>query len=246
MIKRKSKIIFCLAFLVLCSVFVSAATVIRSAVSVKAATVSVEIENRYDKGDELVVPDDAGVTYNGQTYSAEKSYLVYPSGKALSGKRFTLGEVGRYSLKMETTVDGKMISAEKSLTVDEDVYKVSTSDSYVTYGELNAQFVQSGMNKGLLAKLTDGASVTYSRPVNVYDKAITDVLTFNVKRLDNNVEYVTVSLVDCYDPTIAIDIVCQMMTPDNGRVGRFMRAGQRNSSMLGLNCFENPSQLVID
>ena len=246
MIKRKSKIIFCLAFVVLCSVFVSAATVIRSAVSVKAATVSVEIENRYDKGDELVIPDDAGVTYNGQTYPAEKSYLVYPSGKALSGKRFALGEVGRYSLKIDTTVDGKIISAEKFFTVDEDVYKVSTSDSYVTYGELNAQFVRSGMNKGLLAKLTDGASVTCSRPVNVYDKAITDVLTFNVKRLDNNVEYVTVSLVDCYDPTIAIDIVCQMTTPDSGRVGRFMRAGQRGSSMLGLNCFENPSQLVID
>lgn len=245
MIKRKSKIIFCLAFVVLCSIFVSAA-VIRSDVFVKAATVSAEIETHYDKGVEFVVPDDAGVTYNGQTYSAEKNYLVYPSGKALSGKRFTLGEVGKYSLRLETTVDGKSVFAEKTFTVDEDVYKVSTAGSSITYGELNAQFMQSGMGKGVIAKLTDGASVTYSRPVNMYDKAITDVLTFNVKRLDNNVEYVTISLVDCYDPTIAVDIVCQMMTPDSGRVGRFMRAGQRGSSSLGLNCFENPSQLVID
>ena len=244
--KRKNKIIFCLALVVCFSVFAVVTTVLRSNVYAEAATVSAAIEERYDRDTEFVVPEGSGVSYNGQTYPAEQSYLVYPSGKAFAGKRFTLGEVGKYALRLEITVEGKIISAEKSFTVNEDVYKVSTPESFVAYGELNAQFAQDGMNKGILAKLTDGASVTYAHPVNVYDKAVTDVLSFNVKRLDNNVEYVTVSLVDCYDPTIGIDIVCQMMTPDNGRVGRFMRAGQKGSSLLGLNCFENPSQLVID
>lgn len=244
--KGKNKIIFCLALVVCCLVVAVVTAAIRPNDHAKAATVSATIEERYDKDAEFVVPEGSGVSYNGQTYPAEQSYLVYPSGKAFSGKRFTLGEVGKYALRLEAAAGGKIISAEQSFTVDENVYKVSTPESYVTYGELNAQFAQNGMKNGIIAKLTDGASVTYARPVNVYDNAITDVLSFNIKRLDNNVEYLTVSLVDCYDPTIGIDIVCQMTAPDNGRIGKYMRAGQKGSSLLGLNCFENPSQLVID
>ena len=146
--KGKNKIIFCLALVVCFSVFAVVTTVLCSNVYAKAATVSATIEERYDKDTEFVVPEGAGISYNGQTYRADRSYLVYPSGKAFSGKRFTLGEVGKYALRLEATVDGKIISAEKSFTVDENVYKVSTPDSYVTYGELNAQFAQDGMNKG--------------------------------------------------------------------------------------------------
>lgn len=196
------------------------------------AVVSIEtLKTSYDRGETLVVPENAGIEYGGKILAAENCYLVSPDGKALSGRTFELSATGRYTLVLETTSEGKRISANKTFTVNENLYDLDSEESYIEYKGLNSAFANGGMTKGLSLHLTDGATFTYKQPINIYEKSLTDILRFNLMRRDNFVEYLTVRLTDCYDPSLAIDITYWKVSMEEYVA---MTAGQKGNSSLGL------------
>lgn len=197
------------------------------------AVVSVEtLKTSYDRGETLVIPENVGIEYNGKTVAADSCHLVAPDGKTLSGKTFELSATGRYTLVLEATSEGKRVSASKTFTVNDNLYHLDNEESYVEFGNLNSAFAYGGMNKGLSLHLTDGATFTYKQPINVYDQALTDILRFNLMRCDNFVEYLTVRFTDCYDPSIAIDVIYWKVSMEEYVA---MTAGQAGYSAIGLN-----------
>lgn len=230
-LKKRSSFIIILAMLAFVAAVIAVSPAFRRAAAEEAA-VSADIKANYDLGETLVLPENAAIEVGGATYAAKNGYLVYPSGKAVGGKSYELSETGRYTLVLEAEIQGKMRSAEKTFTVNQNLYRVSDAESYVEYGEINSYFAKGGMSKGLGIHLTDGATFTYSAPINVYENKITDVMRFNLMRRDNKVEYLTVRLTDCYDPSIAVEVIYWKVSMEEYVI---LTAGQKGYSALGLN-----------
>ncbi len=184
----------------------------------------------YSLGTKLQIPSDASVSYGGETRAAENCYLVTPGGSALSGKSFTLNDAGEYTLVLEATFGGKKVSAEKSFKALKEYYTLSNSASSVYYGELNNSYKKKGMNNGVVAELTEGATLTISEPINVYADKKVDLLTFNLMRMDASINYLSIKVVDCYDPEIEIDI--QYWKRINQET--YLKAGAKGSGLIGL------------
>lgn len=200
------------------------------------ATISFnEIETVYSLGDKLEVPSSAFVKYNDVLYSAEKCYLVRPDGGALSGREFSLDKVGEYTLVLEATADGKKISAQKTFKVLKEYYTVSNDSSAVYYGELNDTYKRKGMNTGVVAELTEGATLTISEPLNVYAAKKVDLFTFNLVRMDTAVNYLSIRLTDCYNPDIEIDIQYWKRY----YMETYMKAGPKGGGLVGLSSNDN-------
>lgn len=87
-------------------------------------------------------------------------------------------------------------------------YTVSNDTSSVYYGELNGTYKEKGMNNGVVAELTEGATLTVSEPLNVYAAKKVDLFTFNLVRMDCDVNYLSIRLTDCYDPNIEFGCCC--------------------------------------
>ena len=200
------------------------------------ATISFnEIETVYSLGDKLEVPSSASVKYNDVLYSAEKCYLVRPDGGALSGREFSLDKVGEYTLVLEATADGKKISASKNFKVLKEYYTVSNDSSTVYYGELNDTYKRKGMNTGVVAELTEGATLTIAEPLNVYAAKKVDLFTFNLVRMDTAVNYLSIRLTDCYNPDIEIDIQYWKRY----YMETYMKAGPKGGGLVGLSTNDN-------
>ena len=230
-LKKRSSFIIILAMLAFVAAVIAVSHAFRRAAA-EEAVVSADIKANYDLGKTLVLPENAAIEVGGETYAAKNGYLVYPSGKAVGGKTYELSETGRYTLVLEAAIQGKMRSAEKTFTVNQNLYRVSDAESYVEYGEINSYFAKGGMSKGLGIHLTDGATFTYSAPINVYENKITDIMRFNLMRRDNKVEYLTVRLTDCYDPSIAVEVIYWKVSMEEYVI---LTAGQKGYSALGLN-----------
>lgn len=229
-VKRAAVILFAFAAI---AFFVYAIGVYSQKAIADNAVVAVkDLKTNYDKGETLVIPKTAGVEYEGKTLAAKNCYLLYPEGNAMTGRTFTLSETGRYTLVLEADYNGERISASATFTVNDDLYTIDNADSYVEYASLNSYFAKGGMNKGLSLHLTDGATFTYKEPINVYENSLADILRFNLMRKDNKVEYLTIRLTDCYDPSIALDITYWKVSMEEFVI---LTAGQKGYSALGLN-----------
>ena len=232
----KKKLLITLAAVVAASSVVFAWISLNKAVAADNAAVSlVEIKTTYMLGDTLNIPADASVEYNGTSYAVEKCYLIQPNGNAVVGKSFSLDVVGEYELVTEATVQGKKISASDNFTVCKEYYSVSKEDSEVYYGELNNTYKRKGMNNGVVAELTEGATLTIAEPLNVYAAEKVELFTFNLVRMDCDVNYLSIRLTDCYDPNIEIDI--QYWKRIN--METYMKAGPKGSGLVGLSSDDN-------
>ncbi len=189
----------------------------------------------YSLGDKIEIPADASVKYNNGLYAAENCYLIRPDGGALSGKSFSLDTVGEYTLVLEATVSGKKISAQKNFKVLKEYYTVSKEDSQVYYGELNDTYKRKKMNYGVVAELTEGATLTIAEPLNVYAAKKVDLFTFNLVRMDCDVNYLNIRLTDCYNPDIEINI--QYWKRIN--METYMKAGPKGGGLVGLSSDDN-------
>ena len=204
---------------------------IKSYVSADAATISfVELAEEYSVGDKLQIPSNAAIDYGGKTLTAENCYLLKPDGNALSGEEFTLDAIGEYTLVFEATDGGKKISATKTFKVLKDYYALSNGSSSVSYGELNKTYKAKGMNNGVVAELTEGATLSIAEPINVYAADKVDLFTFNLVRMDTAVNYLSIRITDCYDPDIEIDI--QYWKRINQET--YLKAGPKGGGLVGL------------
>lgn len=232
----KKKLLICAAGVLAAFAVVGAGITLGKTASANDAIISfTEFETVYSLGDKLEIPSDASVKYDGKLYAAEKCYLVRPDGGAVTGKEFSLDSVGEYTLVLESTADGKKISASKTFKVLKEYYTVSNDSSSVYYGELNNSYKKKGMNNGVVAELTEGATLTISEPLNVYAAEKVDLFTFNLVRMDCDVNYLSIRLTDCYDPNIAIDI--QYWKRIN--METYMKAGPKGSGLVGLSTNDN-------
>lgn len=175
---------------------------------------NVKLKENYDLGETLVLPEVGKFNYKDKTYTAEKSYLVYPNGDYSQGTQFSLNEYGVYKVVMECAVDGETVVAEDTFTVQKEYYTVGLSGSSIGYGELNANFRQEGYSSGLKVNLAEGDTFTYHQPVNIYESDLKDVISLNCLQFSPVVKYLTVRLTDCYDPSIYIDITCKKYNYD--------------------------------
>ena len=200
-----------------------------------------EFQTVYSLGDKLEIPASASVKYNNALYAAEKCYLIRPDMGAVSGREFSLDSVGEYTLILEATANGKKISASKTFKVLKEYYTVSNDTSSVYYGELNGTYQKKEMKNGVVAELTEGATLTVSEPLNVYAAKKVDLFTFNLVRMDCDVNYLSIRLTDCYDPNIEINI--QYWKRIN--METYMKAGPKGSGLIGLSSDDN-GQYSID
>lgn len=234
--KTKKKLFIAVATVVMVlSVVCSGLSLVHIASAADATFSYAELKTVYMLGEKLEIPSNAALKYNGSSYVAEKCYLVMPDGKALSGRSFSLDTVGSYDLMLEATVEGKKISAAQSFKVLKEYYSLSNDSSTVSYGELNGTYKRKGMTNGIVAELTEGATLTVAEPLNVYADKKVDLFTFNLVRMDCDVNYLSIRLIDCYDPDIEIDI--QYWKRIN--METYMKAGPKGSGLVGLSTNEN-------
>ena len=232
----KKKLFICVAGLV--AAFAVSGAVITAVKPVLANDTSIsfdEFETVYSVGDTLEIPDTAGIKYKDVLYPAENCYLVRPDGGAVAGRSFTLDAVGEYTLILEATANGRKISASKTFKTLKEYYTLSNETSTVSYGELNGTYKKKGMNNGIVAELTEGATITFSEPINVYADKTVEMFTFNLVRMDTAVNYLTIRLTDCYNPDIEIDIQYWKRY----YMETYMKAGPKGSGLVGLSSDDN-------
>lgn len=187
-----------------------------------AEIVAGQIEENYTYGTMFDLPDSVQITVGDQEYTAEKGYIVYPDGYAYSGaENYELNKIGEYTVVYEKEVEGEVISAEHKFSVKADLYATEGAVT-VSYDTLRAFSVYEHMTqeqsdegrrmgdlltdvKGLNVSLEAGSVFTYSKPVNIYDNTVNNVIEFNVMQLDASVGSWKVTLTDCYDPNTHID-----------------------------------------
>ena len=205
------------------------------------------VQDSYRVGETLTIPGDAMISTDGGDKRVEACYLVYPDGNARIDRTFALNQVGQYTLILEADNGGKKVLQEKTFTVNNDYYALSSSDSYVEYGEINMDVSSDAFNRyprheGLRAFLTDGDTLTFSQPINVYENVMTDVLEFNLARYDTNVSYVNIKLTDCYDPTNALEIVFWRRIDEE----TYLTAGVSGTRLIGLSTSNGNGNYIID
>lgn len=201
-----------------------------------------ELKDEYSAGDKLDIPVSAAIKYNDELLTADKCYLVMPDGNALSSKSYNLDLIGTYTLVMEGVSGGKKVVAKKQFSVYNNYYMLSNESSTVSYGELNKTYKNKGMNNGVVAELTEGATLTLSEPINVYAAKKVDLLTFNLVRMDTAVNYLNIRVVDCYDPDIEIDI--QYWKRLNQET--YLKAGPKGGGLVGLVSSDNGQYAIGD
>lgn len=233
------KLLLCIMAAVTVSASVYAGVSLGNSQTVLADTAAIIFESlktSYSAGEKMEIPDTAKINYNGELLAVEKSYVVKPDGNALVGKTFDLDAIGEYTLVFESTKDGKKVSAKQTFKVLKQFYTV-TGDSTVYYGDLNAQFAKEGMEKGIVAELAEGATLSFAEPINVIGKPGErhNLFTFNLVRADAAVNYLSIRIVDCYDPEIELDI--QYWRRINQET--YLNAGPKGGGLVGLS--ENTS-----
>lgn len=232
----KKKMIFCLAGAAMAFTATAVGLTFSGEVVADDATVSfVDLQDTYSAGATLEIPQSVAVKYNDTLYAAEKCYIVSPDGSALTGSSFTLDDVGQYTLVLQSTAEGKRISASTTFMVLDGYYAVSNSTSSVSYGELNATYKKKGMTNGVVAELTEGATLTIAEPLNVYAADLVELFSFNLVRMDAAVSYLSIKLVDCYNPDIEIDI--QYWKRNSGET--YLKAGPKGAGLVGLVSSDN-------
>lgn len=233
---RKNMIACLSALAIICASAFLGVFFLKTSVSAQGNAVIAEMKDEYSLGDKLTVPDNAAIEDNGKTYTAKNVYLIYPDKTAKAGSEHVLNKIGRYSLVLEANDDGNgTISATKEFFVNKPYYDLS-SDGTVGYGALNSVFASNGMANGLIARLSDGETLSFSEPVNVFDKTDVEVVTFNLMTWSDDVEFLTVRLTDCYNPDVALEINywVRYWNESSQMNETYITAGQKGFSAIGL------------
>ena len=233
----RKNIIACLsASLFICVLAFFGVCISKTSVNAQGIVIVSEMKGEYSLGEKLTLSDDAAIQDNGKTYIAANAYLVYPDGTAYTGKEFTLNKIGRYSLVLEANGnDGKKITASKEFSVNKPYYGLS-SNGTVEYGSLNSVFAGKGMAKGIIARLSDGETLSFAEPINVFDKTEVEIATFNLMTWSDDVEYLTVRLTDCYNTDVALEINywVRYWNESSQMNETYITAGQKGFSAIGL------------
>ena len=205
------------------------------------------VQSRYKLGDTLTIDAETTIPTPGGDKRVETCYLIYPNGSASIGRNFALNQIGQYTIVLEADNGGTKVAQEQTFTVNNEYYALGSPESYMEYGEINDnvspnEYDRIARHEGVKAFLTDGDTLTFSQPINVYENTLTDVLEFNLARYDLNVSYIDIMLTDCYDPTNALEIVYWKRINEE----TYLTAGVAGSKLIGLSKNDGNGDYIID
>jgi len=117
------------------------------------------------------VPAAAKISFNGKEYPATSHALKYPSGKAYSQNEYVLAETGEYVVVYYADADGRTISAELKISVIDNPYYFTGTNSSARYGK-----DEKGGEDGIIVSLAVGEEFVYNKPISLNGKTKADSL----------------------------------------------------------------------
>lgn len=223
--------------------------------SVQAYSVSMqmdgEILSEYFIGTEFSLPQ-ATLSYEGKEYVADEAALKMPDGRLYSGNTYVLDQVGSYTVIYSVKVDGKYLKAEKTFSVKENMYEVTSRSSKVEFVESLSK-VTTDTVSGLSVTLTEGDEFRFNQPINlsvdsafefikIYPTSLSDIAEMGKEGIETN--YITITLTDCYDDKKYIDFVIAYCSTGSAKqpIMPYFRAGALGQSVTGLD--KNANKVV--
>lgn len=163
------------------------------------------LKENYVVGEVLNMPRGTGLRKGQKEYAVYNSYLIRPDGVAYSKDSYSLDVVGEYELVLDAISRNERITERKFFKVNNPFYILQGEGSYAKYGELNAQFKKDGQEQGLIAYVSEGGSITFAEPIDVSGEKEIDIITYSLMITDAEVEFLTVTLTDCYDSSVGLE-----------------------------------------
>ena len=160
----------------------------------------------YEYGATITMPASLQIVSDGNTFTANKSYIRFPDGNLYKGGNYNLNSFGGYEIVYEAEANGKKITATHLFNVKMPIYSTGKGATY-DIATLNDDFNKNKETKGLSVKLGSGETFTYNKTFNVYEMPETELLWFNVMHFDPIAKELVVTLTDCYDSSRFIEIV---------------------------------------
>lgn len=223
-------LILCFATMAACFAF----SAFKPAVAAEAAFEENPFSEVYGYGETLNMPGSLTIVSGGENYTANKSYVRFPSGKVYAGGAIALNEFGEYALIYEAEKDGKKVTATHVFTVKMQVYSTGKNSTYAIQ-TLNANF---GTDvKGIALNLAAGETFTYNKPVNLYENGVTELLRFNVMHFEPIGKEIVIKLTDCYDESTYIEFAYKKKVYDE----TYMGVGANGKASRGLTTYMNVS-----
>lgn len=231
------------AIVILLSVFALAACAFiafkpdNKVMAAKVAFPENEIKDEYYLNQEISLPSEVKVSYDGEEYELTESALVYPDGNAYGKQTYTLDLYGEYKAVYSLKTRNLILSAEKSFSVINKNFGVSSEYSSAEYAELTSEFAKAtGKTNGIKISLASGDTFGYNVPVNVNDFGEDGFITLYTPQLPDaaDVGNIVVRLTDCYDSSVYIDFLLWYEAKSSVHA----RAGASGQALSGLN--KNP------
>lgn len=202
-------------------------TSFRKAAADEAAFESNPFETTYDRGATLDMPSSLNVVSGGTTYTANKSYIRFPDGTTYYGGQYKLNSYGEYTVVYEAEAGGKKITATHTFEVNKLTYSAGEDTSY-SIQTLNSDF---GADvKGIALNLAAGDTFKYNRPVNIYTGGTLEFINFNVMHFEPVGKEIVITLTDCYDPSVYVDINYTKAVYDE----TYLKVGANGKTAYGL------------
>lgn len=192
------------------------------------------IKDTYYLNQELTLPDSVKVVYKENEYELNEKALVYPDGAAYDKDIFTLNLYGDYKAVYTLKNKDLIIKSEKTFSVIDKNFGVSSEYSSAEYGELTEEFAKgAGKTGGIKVSLASGDTFNYNVPININKKSATDFVTLYTPQTPNAADAgnIYVRLTDCYDSSIYVDF---LLWYDAGQ-SVHARAGGSGQVLSGLN-----------
>lgn len=230
--KRKAIITLLVVFAAAVSLFVvginSAGTLVEAA--------SVEfpenvIKDEYLFNEKLTLPDSITASCDGKDMKFTSGTLVYPDGTAYKKDSYILNEYGNYNVVYTLKSNNGIYKAEKTFSVKNKKFGVTSSSSSAEYGALTEAFSKNaGVENGIVIALASGDAFNYNVPIDLSKNNINDFITLYTPQTSNAADAgeIIVRLTDCYDSSTYVDFLL-WFSPGQSVHARAGGVGQRDS-----------------
>ena len=219
MLKLRNKLITVLAILASLLILSGGILMFNQTAIANQATIEPEnqvtIETSYIVGQTMNVPN-ANVVVGGGSYPATSISMREPSGNIISvSGEFKFDKIGNYALIYSAVVNGKQVSVETKITVDNDYYSAS---KVTTVEKDTLSVVKNSQDKGIHVRIPYTDSFVWNTPVNLAETGLnTPLISFLPYQYSkekvgedgstpNQADEIYVRLTDAYNKEVYVDV----------------------------------------
>ena len=188
-----------------------------------------ELASVYDLGEVVEFPD-VKVSDGEKQYDTE-TVLYYPDGTVKQTRAAKLTVSGEYTLEYRAFVGGKTLKETYTFKAYAPLYE-TTSTAVTAIYKTDDSAYNTGL-QGLDVSLPDGVSFQYNKPINLYElgnKPIIEMTMFPKKQGTRDINAVTVTLTDVYDPNNTVIVF--MGTADPGNYAPYQGSSFRQGATM--------------